>query len=143
MYNYTVLKYYKIFQKKKNYKITSSCEQKNQINTTKWFLNIKKKVMLSLNFFFLGWKNITYESCVRCFSTVSYLCLKLSSKWRQCEWLSLSAIHEIERWRTMEGSRDDYLFGLWRQCHFSQISKTRKKKKTSFKNSYKTVSEFS
>ena len=48
--------------------------------------------MLSLNFFFLGWKNITYESCVRCFSTVSYLCLKLSSKWRQCEWLSLTVI---------------------------------------------------
>ena len=28
MYNYSVLRYYKIFQEKKNYKITYSCEKK-------------------------------------------------------------------------------------------------------------------
>ena len=51
--------------------------------------------------------------------------------------------HEVERWRTKEeeGSRDDYLFGLWHQCHFSQISKKIKNKKNKKKKLWKSLKQ--
>ena len=72
MYNYSVLKYYKMFQEKKNYKITSSCGQKKQINTTEWFFNIKKSNAF-IKFFFFGWKHHLWKLRAMFFNSIIFV----------------------------------------------------------------------